>query len=137
VAAGHSNDLELSIDGTDGSATWRQEQPDQLRLARQGAVEMLARSPDRLSAGARGLAQLPAGHNEGWADALRNLIAAAYAAIRGDREAAAEAAAPLPTFEDGVRHIAFVEAALQSAATGRWVSIDDVLSHQPSAVEVS
>jgi predicted dehydrogenase len=137
VAAGHSNDLELSIDGTDGSATWRQEQPDQLRLARHGAVETMARSPDRLLPGARGLAQLPAGHNEGWADALRNLIAAAYAAIRGDRGAEAEEAAPLPTFEDGVRHIAFVEAALQSASAGRWVSIDEVLSHQPSAVEVS
>ena len=137
VAAGHSNDLELSIDGTTASATWRQEQPDQLRIAREGSVEMIVRSPGRLSPGARQLAQLPAGHNEGWADALRNLIAAAYAAIRGDRDAQAESAAPLPTFEDGVRHIAFVEAALQSAAAGHWVSIDEVLSQQPSAVEVS
>jgi predicted dehydrogenase len=137
VAAGHSNDLELSIDGAVGSATWRQEQPDLLRIASNGRLEVIPRSPERLSAGARQLARLPAGHNEGWADALRNLMAAAYATVRGDRGAEAEAAAPLPTFEDGVRHIAFVEAALQSAASGRWVTIDEVLNQQPSAVEVS
>lgn len=137
VAAGHSNDLELSIDGAAGSATWRQEQPDQLRLARNGTLELVPRSPASLSPGARHLARLPAGHNEGWADALRNLLAAAYATIRGDRSAEDGAAAPLPSFDDGVRHLAFVEAALQSAAAGRWVSIDEVMKQQPSAVEVS
>ncbi|HEX7195914.1 MAG TPA: Gfo/Idh/MocA family oxidoreductase [Candidatus Limnocylindria bacterium] len=137
VAAGHSNDLELSIDGAAGSATWRQEEPDQLRLARNGTVEVIARSPDGLSPGARQLARLPAGHNEGWADALRNLLAAAYGAVRRDRIADEAGAAPIPTFDDGVRHLAFVEAALQSATAGSWVSIDEVLNQRPSAAEVS
>lgn len=136
VAAGHSNDLELSIDGAAGSATWRQEQPDQLRVGRNGVVETIARSPDSLSPGVRHLASLPAGHNEGWADALRNLLAAAYATVHANRRADEAAAAPVPSFEDGVRHLAFVEAALQSATSGRWVSIDQVLNQQPSVAEV-
>jgi predicted dehydrogenase len=127
----------VSIDGTGGSATWRQEQPDLMRLARDGRIEQIARSPEHLSRGARHLVHLPAGHNEGWADALRNLIAAAYAEMRGGRPADEAEAAPLPSFDDGVRHLAFVEAALRSAAAGRWVSIEEVMNQQPSAVEVS
>jgi predicted dehydrogenase len=137
VAAGHSNDLALSLDGTVGSATWRQERPDELWLGRAGSAEVIVRSPDRLAPGVRHLAHLPAGHNEGWADALRNLLAAAYAAIGGGRDGEQAAAAPLPTFEDGVRHLAFGEAALRSAAEGRWVAISEVLAPAPSVQEVT
>jgi len=127
VAAGHGNDLELSIDGAKGSATWRQERPDELVISTDGRRETIRRAANRLSAGVGHLAQLPAGHNEGWADALRNLLAAAYAEIRGDRDRAEAVAAPLPTFEDGLRHLAFVEAAICSAAERRWVTVDEVL----------
>jgi predicted dehydrogenase len=137
VAAGHSNDLTISIDGTGGSATWRQERPDELWIGGAGASQTIARSPAHLSPAARHLAHLPAGHNEGWADALRNLLAAAYAAIDRRRHRDEEAAAALPTFEDGVRHLAFVEAALSSASQGRWIAIDDVLESTPSVQEVS
>ncbi|MFN2418015.1 MAG: Gfo/Idh/MocA family protein [Candidatus Limnocylindria bacterium] len=136
VSAGHGNDLELSIDGTSGSATWRQEQPDQVWLARGGTVEMIARSAERLSPGARQLARLPAGHNEGGADALRNLLAAAYAEMGAGRPMDEALSAPLPTFDDGMRHLAFVEAALRSAAEGRWVAIEELLAPQRSVQEV-
>lgn len=131
VAAGHGNDLELSIDGAKGSATWRQERPDDLVIATDGRRETIGRAVNRLSAGVGALAQLPAGHNEGWADALRNLLAAAYAEIGGGRDHAEAEAAPLPTFDDGLRHLAFVEAAMCSAAERRWVTIDEVLVGQP------
>jgi predicted dehydrogenase len=135
VSAGHRNDLELAVDGSDGSATWRQEQPDELLIGRSEEVHGITRSPSGLAPGARSLARLPAGHNEGWADALRNLVAAAYAEIEGGRDEASKRAAPLPTFEDGVRHLAFVEAALRSAADGRWASVADV-SQAQAAKEV-
>jgi len=132
VAAGHGNDLELSVDGDAGSATWRQEQPDSLSLGRDGRTEVIPRSAQRLTPGADGLARLPAGHNEGWADALRNLLGAAYAEIGGGRDPTEAAAAPLPSFEDGLRHLAFVEAALRSAAQRRWVAIEEVLDTRPA-----
>jgi predicted dehydrogenase len=137
VAAGHANDLELSVDGAAGSATWRQEEPDRLWLAHDGRSEIVARSPDRLGAGAGALARLPGGHNEGWGDALRNLLAAAYDEIRGGRDAAAADAAPLPTFADGRRHLAFVEAALRSADEQRWVRVDEVLAEHRRVPERS
>lgn len=137
VAAGHGNDLELSVDGANGSATWRQERPDELWLSSDGQTQIITRAPDRLSAGAGRLAHLPAGHNEGWADALRNLLGAAYAEIGGDRDPSEAAAAPLPTFDDGLRHLAFVEAALRSAAEQRWVALDEVLARGRSVQEVS
>ena len=127
VAAGHANDLQLAIDGASGSATWQQERPDQLVISSGGKRETLSRAPDGLSAGVGRLAQLSAGHNEGWADALRNLLTAAYDEISGGRDPDAAAAAPLPTFNDGLRHMAFVEAAMCSAAERRWVAVDEVL----------
>jgi predicted dehydrogenase len=127
VAAGHSNDLRISVDGILGSATWRQEQPDNLELGHEGSMQQLGRSAQRLLRGADSLARLPAGHNEGWADALRNLLAATYAHIDGTRDKAEADAAPLPTFDDGLRHLAFIEAGLVSAAERRWVAIDEML----------
>ena len=125
VVAGAKNALELSIDGGEASATWRQERPDQLWVGRRDrASELVSRDARILSSEAAALSRLPAGHNEGWSDALRNLLAAAYAKMRGDERS--PDAMPLPTFDDGVRHLAFVEAALRSAAEERWVSIDEV-----------
>ncbi|MFL5680669.1 MAG: Gfo/Idh/MocA family protein [Chloroflexota bacterium] len=122
VAAGHDNGLKLSVDGSDASATWQQESPDRLWLGRRdGRVETVARNAARLSPPARELVRLPPGHPEGWADAFRNLVAAAYGEMRGTTRAADSM--PLPTFPDGLRHLAFVEAALESAATERWVSV--------------
>lgn len=128
VAAGSKNALELSIDGARASATWRQERPDQLWIGRRDRPsELVTRDARVLSSESARLAHLPAGHNEGWADALRNLLAEAYAAIRGAAgTGAGQVGMPLPTFDDGVRHIAFVEAALRSAADERWVSIAEV-----------
>ena len=127
VAAGHANDLQVSVDGGDGSATWRQERPDRLELAAGHDRRVLRRTPGALTGGANALARLPAGHNEGWGDAMRNLLEAAYAEIAGTRGRLEAEAAPLPTFDDGVRHLAFVEAALRSSADERWVTIEEML----------
>ncbi|MDQ6682443.1 MAG: Gfo/Idh/MocA family oxidoreductase [Chloroflexota bacterium] len=123
VAAGRKNDLELTVEGNAGSATWRQELPDQLWIGRSGGPnELHIRDPATLSPSAARLAQLPAGHNQGWSDALRNLLAAAYARIRGEPPRPDDV--PLPTFADGVRHLAFVRATLESAREERWVRIE-------------
>jgi predicted dehydrogenase len=132
VAAGHKNALDLSLDGADASATWRQERPDQLWIGhRERPSELVSRDARTLSADAAAMARLPAGHNEGWGDGLRNLLAAAYDEIArrraGGGAAEAHKGMPLPTFEDGARHLAFVEATLRSSAEGRWVSMSDVM----------
>jgi predicted dehydrogenase len=117
AAAGHRNDMELSLDGATGSATWRHERPNELWLgSRGGDAVVVGRGDELLSESASALAALPAGPNE----ARRNLLAAVYAHVAGDERAPA---APLATFEDGLRHARFAAAALESASHEKWVSV--------------
>jgi predicted dehydrogenase len=57
----------------------------------------------------------PAGHGEGYGGAFRNLFAQVY------RAAAGLPHEPFPTFADGHRGVATLEAAVESARTGVWV----------------
>jgi predicted dehydrogenase len=117
AAAGHRNDMELSLDGSTGSATWRHERPNELWLgSRAGDAVLVERDGDLISPAARELAALSSGPNE----ARRNLLAAVYARLAGDERAPA---APLATFEDGLRHARFTAAALESARRDRWVTL--------------
>jgi predicted dehydrogenase len=117
AAAGHRNDMELSLDGSTGSATWRHERPNELWLgSRAGDAVVVTRADGLVSPAARDLAALPAGTNE----ARRNFLTAVYARLAGDER---EPAAPIATFEDGLRHARFVAAALESAAQDRWVTV--------------
>jgi predicted dehydrogenase len=109
AAAGRKNQLLLEVDGESGGLTWDQEEPNVL----------LARSaePTRILVKEEGpLARYPAGHAEGYGDAFRNLFADVYRAVAGEQHDA------FPTFADGARGVALVEAAVRSAREGRWVS---------------
>jgi predicted dehydrogenase len=110
-AAGRKNQLLFECEGSQGGLTWDQEVPNTL-LARD------ATGPSRLVPKADGpLARYPAGHAEGYGDAFRNVFAEVYKAVRGEPHE------PFPTFADGVRGVAAVEAAVRSARTGRWVAV--------------
>ena len=84
--------------------------------SRGGDAIVVRRDDELLSPAARALAALPRGPNE----ARRNLLAAVYARLSGDKSVPA---APLPTFEDGLRHARFAAGALESASREKWVSI--------------
>lgn len=84
--------------------------------SRGGDTLIVGRGDELLSPAAQVLARLPAGPNE----ARRNLLAAVYARLSGDGRAPA---APLATFEDGLRHARFAAAALESASREKWVSV--------------
>jgi hypothetical protein len=72
-----------------------------------------------------GIPSLPAGHPEGWAEALRDLLRPFYAAVAsGARPGADASAAPYPTLAAGARGVAFVEAVLASARDEAWVAIE-------------
>jgi len=117
AAAGHKNDLELTVDGAAGSATWRYERPDELWLGQRGEVHVVTRSTDTfVSAEAARLAALPSGVNE----ARRNLLAAVYARVEGKELAHA---LRLPTFVEGLRHVRFAAAVLASAERRVWVDV--------------
>jgi predicted dehydrogenase len=117
ASAGRRNEVEVSLDGTAASATWLSERRDELRLGvRDRAAEVITRSNVR-SPVARELTRRPASNDEG----RRNLFAAFYGTIDG-----APSPVPLPTFEDGLRHVRFAEAAIVSARRRAWVEIGDM-----------
>ena len=117
ASAGRRNDVEVSLDGTNGSATWCSERRDELWLGvRDRAPEVVTRSALR-SPTARRLAVRGDGANEG----RRNLFEAFYASLDGT-----PSPIPLPTFEDGLRHVRFATAAIVSARRRAWVEIAEV-----------
>jgi predicted dehydrogenase len=121
VLPGHKNDLQLEVSGRKASVRWLQERQNELWVGRFGQPStVIGKDPSILSAAAAPYAHLPAGHQEAWADAFRNVIADAYQWIREGARPRARPAA-LATFADGYRSDLLVEAMLAShAAGGVW-----------------
>ena len=118
IAAGHVNDLELSVDGADASATWRNERPDELSIASAGGVRTVVARDALASPHRDELAGWATGANA----SRRNFIRAAYAVIRGERKAAS-LPVPLPTFDDGVHLLEVAFAARESVRAGGWIEL--------------
>jgi predicted dehydrogenase len=121
VLPGHKNDLQLEVCGREASVRWLQERQNELWVGRFGQPSIvIGKDPATLSAAAAPYAHLPAGHQEAWADAFRNVIADAYRWIREGARPRARPAA-LATFADGYRSDLLVESMLAShAAGGVW-----------------
>jgi len=117
ASAGRRNEVELSLDGTAGSATWLSERRDELWIGARDRIPQVVRRSNVRSPSARKLAQRPAGADEG----RRNLLAAFYAALDGT-----PSPVPLPTFDDGLRHVRFAEAVIVSARRRAWVEIAEM-----------
>ena len=122
VCAGHKNDLWLEINGSEASIRWHQERQNELWVGRRDAANaVLAKDPALLAPDAARYAHLPAGHQEGWADAFCNVIRDIYSSIL-DRSAARPSA--FATFEDGYRVACLVDAALESHQRGGvWTDV--------------
>jgi predicted dehydrogenase len=133
VTAGHKNDLEIELNGRTGSLRWNQETQNELWVGRYDASNSLVTNDPPLLDGARQYSHLPAGHQGGWSDAFRNVIADVYTWIR------AEGAPHLRpttvcTFADACHISAIVEAMLRSHhAGGVWESVTDNGPAAPNA----
>jgi len=117
ASAGHRNELEVSLDGARGSATWRSERKDEVWIGTRERAATLVTARDLRSVRARDLADLPGGANDG----RLNLFAAFYSALDG-----APTPMAFPTFADGLRHVRFAEAVIASARRRAWVELDEV-----------
>lgn len=113
VNAGRKNRATLEVAGSKGALAWDSERPNELWLGRRDRPnELLLRDPALMSASARGVADTPGGHNEGFADTFKQLFRAFYAG------------APAPTFADGHQEILLCEAIARSHATQSWTRTD-------------
>jgi predicted dehydrogenase len=137
VLPGHKNDLQLEVNGRAASLLWKQEQQNELWIGRHDAANsLLHKDPSLMMPAAAAYAHLPAGHQESWADAFRNVIADIYTVIRGN---AAHKPATLCTFAEAYRTSCVLQAMLDSHAQGGiWSAVSDLYpAERSSAGEVS
>ncbi len=131
VTAGHKNGLEIELNGRTGSLRWNQETQNELWLGRYDSPNSVMARDSSLLEGARRYAHLPAGHQDGWSDAFRNVIDDAYAWIRANGYPNARPAT-ICTFADACQICAVIEAMLRShQAGGVWEAVADDESPSP------
>jgi predicted dehydrogenase len=121
VSAGRKNRLIVEVDGARSALAWNSEDSERLWYGfRDDAARYAQRDPGQ--ALEPGVSTLPAGHAEGWNDALRTTIAGFYDMLR-------EGHAPKPWvagWEDGWRAVALTEAILASHHNRQWTAVADV-----------
>ncbi len=126
VAPGNENGLRLRVYGTKGGLSWEQEHPNQLTYAPFGQPpRVISRGTGAANAAAGRVTRVPPGHPEGYLEGFANLYSEIAAAIRAARSGKkADAAVTFPTIAEGVRGVAFVEAAVKSSSkNGKWVKV--------------
>ena len=126
VAPGNENGLRLRIYGSQGGLEWHQEHPNQLKWSPFGQpVQIISRGTGSANADAARVTRLPSGHPEGYLEGFATLYGEIAQAIRAARQGGTPSAEVVfPTIDDGIRGMAFIEAAVRSSAgSGSWVDL--------------
>lgn len=126
VAPGNENNLKLRVYGTKGGLEWWQEHPNQLIWSPLNKPpQILSRGTGSAGPAAARVTRVPPGHPEGYLEGFANIYTEVAAAIRAARsKKKLDPEVTFPTVVDGVRGIAFIEAAVKSSAkNGKWVKV--------------
>ncbi|OCR25114.1 oxidoreductase [Pseudomonas syringae] len=125
VCAGEENPLKIRVYGDKGGLEWRQEEPASLihraldqpmRVLRSGVGQPW------LCAAASQRMRLPAGHPEGYLEAMANLYGDLASAIRGD--VVGNDAPGVPGITVGLRGMAFIEAVIANhRGDAKWTEL--------------
>jgi len=123
VAPGHENGLKIRVYGTKGSIEWVQANPNSLIWSQLGQPQViLTRGGPNTGAAAARVTRVPSGHPEGYLEGFANIYTEVAHAIRAARTGTAPDPAVLfPSLDDGLKGMAFIEAAVASARKDcRW-----------------
>jgi predicted dehydrogenase len=116
--------LHWDITGSQASATWHMENPEQLWIGRRDEPnQILQRDPGLMNPLGGSAASLPGGHAEGYADSFFAFFRQVYGDVAKGRRAATSTYA---TFDDGHYEMQFCDAVLKSAKTGSWTKLSSV-----------
>lgn len=123
VSQGNGCGLQIRVEGYEGTLSWHQERPNELRKSlKNGDTVTLNRRLDGADWGSRS-SRLPRGLGEGFIEAFANIYSDTADLLQGR----AFAAGDLPDVYDGAVGIAFVEAAVaSSAAGGQWTALREI-----------
>lgn len=127
VAPGNENKLKLRIYGSQAGLEFRQESPNELWFTTLGqATQRLTRGGSGVSDAATHATRIPAGHPEGYLEGFAQI----YKDIAEQLQARFEGRQPnplactVPTVEDGLLGMRFIEASVTSSkANGSWVRV--------------
>jgi predicted dehydrogenase len=123
LSPGRKNSLAYQIDGASSAVAWDSEQPDSLWIGhRDRPNELLLRNPALMNPAGSAAARLPGGHVEGFADTFAAVFTAVYDDVAAGRPSDHPRYA---TFAAGHEEMLIGDAVLESARTGRWVSVAD------------
>ena len=117
VAIGRQHGFDIQVFGESGGLRWASEQPNQVWYTPVGGrTQIMEKGESGLSSDAARLSRVPIAHPEGFPLAVANIYVDLAASIRGELRDG------LPLAEDGLRSMAAVYAAVESArAKGAWV----------------
>ena len=117
VAIGRQHGFDIQVFGENGGLKWVSEQPNQLLYSKIGSrTEIIEKGENNLHDDASRLSRVAIAHPEGFPLAVANIYVDIAATIKGDVRV------NLPTAEDGLRSMAAVYAATESAKNrGKWV----------------
>jgi len=127
VASGKENGLRIRIYGDKAGLEWAQEDPNYLQFTPLGAPrQILSRGGAATSAAAIAATRIPAGHPEGFLEGFANLYREFADEIVAHRDGAAlDCVSLVPTIEDGLKGMRFIEKAVASNNAGNiWQSLD-------------
>ena len=123
ISPGKKCHLDLTVDGASASLYWNQEEADRLWVGhREKGNEYIFRDPKMLPAEALPYTYMPAGHPEGWNDAVYNNIHAFYSYILDGKKRAHDTP-DFATFEECHYLNRLTEAILKSSRTKQWIRL--------------
>ncbi|MEH7336315.1 Gfo/Idh/MocA family oxidoreductase [Neobacillus drentensis] len=123
VSAGRKNRLSFEINGSKSSVFWNQEEQEKLWIGhRDRANEILLADPALFTAEARSSIHHPGGHNEGWPDALKNMMLNFYSFVRDGKSLKTDKP-NFATFKDGHISMCITDAILESHQQQKWVKV--------------
>ena len=124
VAPGNENGLMLRVYGTKGGVHWRQDNPNiMFWTPYEKTTRIITRGGPESGEAAGRVTRVPPGHPEGYLEGFANIYSEVAAAIKAARTGKKPPkGVHFPTIDDGVKGLAFIEAAVKSSkANGKWV----------------
>lgn len=136
ISHGRENDLFIEVDGTKGALSWRQEEPNQMTVRRNGEPwQIYTRNPGApfTKEIAAASCRLPGGHPEAFFEAFANVYRFAYDDMikRAAGEAFESKDTIYPNVYDGVEGMYFIQQCVASSAeNGAWLPLKHSLARR-------